>query len=214
MRMRITILLGLALLAHATAQAAPPPRCLYVSSYHSGYEWNDGIERGMDAVLQGKCELKKFYMDGKRHLDETFAKTKAREAKELDRHLEAGRHHRRRRQRLQVSHHAVLQERGGAGGLLRPELDRRAVRLPVSQRHRHDRSRPDRAAGGGGAGDGQERTPRGVSLGRRDHPVQGVRHDPGAIPAPRHRGHAHARAHHGRLGGRLHRGPGDKPTFS
>ena len=82
MRRRIIILFGLALFAHATAHAAPA-RCLYVSSYHSGYEWNDGIERGMDAVLQGKCEIKKFYMDGKRRLDEAFAKAKALEAKEI-----------------------------------------------------------------------------------------------------------------------------------
>jgi len=81
--MRITILLGLVLFAHSAAQAASPPRCLYVSSYHAGYEWNDGIERGMDAVLQGKCEVKKFYLDGKRHLDSDFAKAKALEAKEL-----------------------------------------------------------------------------------------------------------------------------------
>ncbi len=44
MRMRIIPLLGLALLAHAAAQAATPPRCLYVSSYHAGYEWNDSLE--------------------------------------------------------------------------------------------------------------------------------------------------------------------------
>ncbi len=83
MRMRIAVLLNLALFAHTAADAAAPARCLYVSSYHSGYEWNDGIERGMDAVLQGKCELKKFYMDGKRHLDSDFAKAKALEAKEF-----------------------------------------------------------------------------------------------------------------------------------
>jgi ABC-type uncharacterized transport system substrate-binding protein len=83
MSIRMTILLGLALFAYTTAQAAALPRCLYVSSYHAGYEWNDGIERGMDAVLQGKCEVKKFYMDGKRHLDEAFAKAKALEAREL-----------------------------------------------------------------------------------------------------------------------------------
>ena len=82
MRSRIIILLGLVLFAHATAQAAPP-RCLYVSSYHVGYEWNDGIEQGLKSVLQGKCEIKKFYMDGKRHIDSDFAKSKALEAKAL-----------------------------------------------------------------------------------------------------------------------------------
>ena len=82
MHMRLTLLLGLALLVHASAHAAPA-RCLYVSSYHSGYEWNDGIERGLESTLQGKCEIKKFYMDGKRHLDSDFAKAKAIEAKAL-----------------------------------------------------------------------------------------------------------------------------------
>ena len=82
MRIHLVVLLGFAWFAHATAEAAPP-RCLYVSSYHAGYEWNDGIERGLESVLQGKCEIKKFYMDGKRHLEDDFAKAKALEAKEL-----------------------------------------------------------------------------------------------------------------------------------
>lgn len=63
-----------------TALAA---RCLYVSSYHAGYEWNDGIERGMQPILEGRCELRKFYFDGKRHLDTDFARRKALEAKAL-----------------------------------------------------------------------------------------------------------------------------------
>ena len=82
MRRQITILLGLVLLAQVTAAAALP-RCLYVSSYHVGYEWNDGIEQGLESVLHGKCEIKKFYMDSKRHLDNDFAKAKALEAKTL-----------------------------------------------------------------------------------------------------------------------------------
>lgn len=69
--------------AAGPAAAAAPARCLYVSSYHSGYEWNDGIERGLEAALGGRCELSKFYLDGKRHLDEEYAKVKAREAHEL-----------------------------------------------------------------------------------------------------------------------------------
>jgi len=83
MRMRITALLGLVLFAYTTAEAATPFRCLYVSSYHVGYEWNDGIEQGLESVLQGKCEIKKFYMDSKCHLDSDFAKSKALEAKAL-----------------------------------------------------------------------------------------------------------------------------------
>ncbi len=71
------------MLGTGAAQAAAPAQCLYVSSYHSGYEWNDGIERGLEAALKGRCEVTRFYMDGKRNLDEEFAKAKAREAYEL-----------------------------------------------------------------------------------------------------------------------------------
>jgi len=80
MRTWTATLLGVFLLSLSAVQAASLPRCLYVSSYHAGYEWNDGIEKGLESVLQGKCEIKKFYMDGKRHLDAAFAKVKAREA--------------------------------------------------------------------------------------------------------------------------------------
>lgn len=82
-----TSLALMALLMTSTAasntDAGAPPRCLYVSSYHAGYEWNDGIERGLESVLQGHCELRRFYMDGKRHLDAGFASDRAREAKAL-----------------------------------------------------------------------------------------------------------------------------------
>jgi len=57
--------------------------CVYLSSYHKGYEWNDGIERGMDKILQGKCEVKKFYMDTKRNTDSLFGKKQAVNAKEF-----------------------------------------------------------------------------------------------------------------------------------
>lgn len=74
------LLFCLCLAASSTAQAA---RCLYVSSYHAGYEWNDGIEHGMEPLLAGKCELRKFYMDGKRHLETAYAEQKGQEAKAL-----------------------------------------------------------------------------------------------------------------------------------
>lgn len=65
----------------------PPPgfaaRCLYVSSYHAGYVWNDDIEEAMTKVLHGQCEIKKFYMDGKRNLAPEFARQKGLEAKKL-----------------------------------------------------------------------------------------------------------------------------------
>jgi len=74
-------LAGLCLVAAAQAEVqAGEKRCLYVSSYHPGYEWNDGIERGMDSVLQGRCELRRFYMDTKRHPEPAWAEAKAVEA--------------------------------------------------------------------------------------------------------------------------------------
>lgn len=76
-----TLLLTLSVLAYGGDATAA--RCLYVSSYHAGYEWNDAIERSMEPILKGRCELRKFYMDGKRHLEPPFAQAKAREAKAL-----------------------------------------------------------------------------------------------------------------------------------
>ena len=78
------IMIGLVLAAQSTvAPAAPLARCLYVSSYHAGYEWNDGIERGLESVLQQRCNIRKFYMDGKRQLGEEYARARALEAKRL-----------------------------------------------------------------------------------------------------------------------------------
>ncbi len=79
--LHIALALGglcLAMAVHATE--APKKRCLYVSSYHPGYEWNDGIERGMDSVLQGQCDVRRFYMDTKRHPEPAWAEAKAVEA--------------------------------------------------------------------------------------------------------------------------------------
>ncbi len=68
----------------APAAAEPPePICLYVSSYHPGYHWNDGIEEGLTRELSGVCRLEKFYMDTKRNRGADFAAAKGKEAKEL-----------------------------------------------------------------------------------------------------------------------------------
>ncbi|MEM7258869.1 MAG: hypothetical protein AAF404_15950 [Pseudomonadota bacterium] len=42
------------------------PKCLYISSYHSGYDWSDGVENGVRKTLLGECELRQFDMDTKR----------------------------------------------------------------------------------------------------------------------------------------------------
>lgn len=41
----------------ATASAK---KCLYIASYHQGYEWSDGVERGLKKQLAGQCELKQY----------------------------------------------------------------------------------------------------------------------------------------------------------
>lgn len=74
---------GLALLAAALAQAEPLPRCLFVSSYHHGYAWSDGVERGLRDTLAGKCEVRQFDMDTKRRKSEPEQKAAALAAKEL-----------------------------------------------------------------------------------------------------------------------------------
>lgn len=58
---------GLAfLLTAGAASAADQPKCLFVSSYHQGYAWSDGVERGLRQTLAGKCELQQLDMDTKR----------------------------------------------------------------------------------------------------------------------------------------------------
>ena len=58
-------------------------KCLYVSSYHQGYAWSDGVERGVRSVLDGKCDIRQFDMDTKRNKDEAYKKKVALEAKQL-----------------------------------------------------------------------------------------------------------------------------------
>jgi ABC-type uncharacterized transport system substrate-binding protein len=62
------------------AQAA---RCLFVSSYHQGYAWSDGVERGLRSVLEGRCELRQFDMDTKRSKDEASRRNAAEQARAL-----------------------------------------------------------------------------------------------------------------------------------
>lgn len=72
---------GLALLlVGAEVNAA---RCLFVSSYHRGYAWSDGVERGLRSVLEGRCELRQFDMDTKRHKDEASKRRAADAARAL-----------------------------------------------------------------------------------------------------------------------------------
>ncbi|ATX82789.1 ABC-type uncharacterized transport system, substrate-binding protein [Mariprofundus ferrinatatus] len=75
---RTALAFSLAILFSSPAMAA---KCLYISSYHQGYEWNDGIERGIEAALKERCELDRFYLDTKRNKSEAFGKAMALKAK-------------------------------------------------------------------------------------------------------------------------------------
>lgn len=65
------------------SQPALAKKCLYISSYHQGYAWSDGVERGLRSVLTGKCELKQFDMDTKRNKTEEYKQAIGLEAKQL-----------------------------------------------------------------------------------------------------------------------------------
>jgi len=45
------------------------PVCAYIASYAPGYAWQDGITRGIEQSLKGKCRLKTFYMNSKKVFD-------------------------------------------------------------------------------------------------------------------------------------------------
>lgn len=74
---------GIVLLFLASAAAAELPKCLFVSSYHQGYAWSDGVERGLRQTLQGKCQIRQYDMDTKRKKGEEEHKAAALEAKAL-----------------------------------------------------------------------------------------------------------------------------------
>jgi ABC-type uncharacterized transport system substrate-binding protein len=64
-------------------QAAFAGSCLFLASYHKGYEWQDGIEEGMRSTLGDRCTIEAFYLDTKRNTDEEYARSTARKAKRL-----------------------------------------------------------------------------------------------------------------------------------
>lgn len=83
MKLPMLFALSLALLVGSMDVARSAPICLYVSSYHVGYHWNDGIERGLARRLGETCELKRFYMDTLRNKAAEHAEAKAAEAMRL-----------------------------------------------------------------------------------------------------------------------------------
>lgn len=71
----------LAPLLCAFPEASIASKCLFVSSYHPGYEWSDGVEQGVRTVLEGKCDLQQFDMDTKRYKEPEEIAQKALEVK-------------------------------------------------------------------------------------------------------------------------------------
>ena len=67
----------------ALTQTASASSCLFLASYHKGYEWQDGIEEGMRSTLGNRCTIEAFYLDTKRNTDEDYAKSTAKKAKQL-----------------------------------------------------------------------------------------------------------------------------------
>lgn len=62
--------------------AGPKRSILYINSYHQGYQWSDGIVRGInDRVLVEDVDLTTFYMDTKRKKSYAEIKQSALEAK-------------------------------------------------------------------------------------------------------------------------------------
>ncbi|MHB8788245.1 MAG: ABC transporter substrate-binding protein [Desulfobulbaceae bacterium] len=80
---KLLFLIALAVFFCLTGSTVFAAKCLYVSSNHKGYEWSDGIERGLVAELKGKCEFKQFDMDTKRNGSDEFKKAAALRAKEI-----------------------------------------------------------------------------------------------------------------------------------
>ena len=77
---RALVVAGILLLFPIYSYAA---NCLWVASYAPGYEWNDGIERGIRSVLGSKCKLDTFFMDTKRNKSAAHAQEQALVAKRL-----------------------------------------------------------------------------------------------------------------------------------
>ena len=59
------------------------PTCIYISSYHQGFSWSDGIENSIKETLKDECNFIQFNMDTKRNKDEKYKIKIALEAKKL-----------------------------------------------------------------------------------------------------------------------------------
>ena len=62
------------------ADADPLPTCVFVASYHSGYGWQEGVERGLRQSLGERCKLVQVNMDTKHRSSESDKRAAARHA--------------------------------------------------------------------------------------------------------------------------------------
>jgi ABC-type uncharacterized transport system substrate-binding protein len=67
----------------ATSNSFADKKCLYISSYHQGYAWSDGVERGLREKLEDHCVIRQFDMDSKRNKDKTLIQQAAVEARQI-----------------------------------------------------------------------------------------------------------------------------------
>lgn len=80
---RRLVLLSLCWLLPMPAAAQHGMKCLYVSSYHRGYAWSDGVEQGLRQLLSPHCDIRQFDMDTKRHKSVQAKREAALKAKSL-----------------------------------------------------------------------------------------------------------------------------------
>ena len=80
---RVSIALLYLVSTAVIATTGQDDRCFFVSSYHKGYAWSDGLEKGLRAVLAGKCDVKQFNMDTKRRKDEASIRKAVEKARQL-----------------------------------------------------------------------------------------------------------------------------------
>lgn len=87
--MRRTLQLASAVIVAAIALHASPAaaqagkKILFINSYHEGYPWSDGEEKGAKAALSGSgVELRFLRMDTKRHQEESYRVKAGQKARE------------------------------------------------------------------------------------------------------------------------------------
>ncbi len=76
------LVVGIAILLCTNVSLAQKKKVMFIDSYHEGYEWSDGIVRGVKSVLGDKCDLKIVRMDTKRNPSSDFKKKAGEKAKQ------------------------------------------------------------------------------------------------------------------------------------